>query len=204
MRPVAVRIPPGRAGRLRLRHRLEVAQRGAELLERKLRALQKEQQRRTRRVRDSGDEWTRRAGEADTWLLRAALLTGQRGLQLARPHESAVISVEWANTMGLRYPAQATCTLPSRMPDSPGLPSSAALIDAEKAYGAALAAAVRHAADRAALRAICAEVTATRHRVRALRRRWIPRLEDALSIVELELEEQERAEGLRRRWAAQR
>lgn len=198
---VRLRIPPGRAGRLRLRHRLAVAQRGAALLERKLHALRQEQQRLAERVRDSAQEWTHCAREANAWLLRAALLTGQRGLQLASPDERAAITIEWATAMGVRYPAEASVTLPSRSPESSAVSCSAALVAAEQAYRAALAAAARYSADDLALRAVRAEATATRHRVRALRRRWIPRLEAELSTVEFELEEQERAEGLQRRWA---
>lgn len=41
----ARRTPPGRAGRLRLRHSLDVAERGADLLERKLRILRAEHER---------------------------------------------------------------------------------------------------------------------------------------------------------------
>lgn len=199
---VRLRIPPGRAGRLHLRHRLETAERARALLEQKLRALQQEQQRLTQRVDDSSNEWARRAREADTWLLRAALLTGQRGLRLAQPEEHTAITIEWTTTVGLRYPTQATCTLPARAPDSPAVACSAAIVAAEQAYRTALEAAAHHAADRAALRAVSMEATATRQRVRALQRRWIPQLEKALSTVELDLEEQERAEGLRRRWAA--
>lgn len=199
MRPVAIRKPPGRAGRLHLRRRLETAERATALLEQKLRALQQEQQRLVQRVEESGNEWARRAQQADTWLLRAALLTGQRGLQLAQPGDHTAVSISWSTTVGLRYPTQATCTLP---PDSPAVACSGAVIRAEQAYRTALEAAARHAADRAALRAVSAEATATRQRARALRRRWTPQLEEELSTLELELEEQERAEGLRRRWAA--
>lgn len=199
---MGIREPPSRAGRLRLRHRLEAAERAASLLEQKLRALRQEQQRLAQRAEDSDREWTHRAREADTWLLRAALLTGQRGLWLAQPEERAVIGVRWATTVGLRYPAQADCVLPPPSADSPGLACGTAVVGAEQAYRTALEAAARHAADRAALHAVSAEATATRQRVRALRRHRIPRLADELSTVEIELEEQDRAEGLRRRWAA--
>ena len=42
-----------------------------------------------------------------------------------------------------------------------------------------------------------AETAATRYRLRAVRDRWIPRLQEALTQVEFVLEEQERADGAR-------
>ena len=64
---------------------------------------------------------------------------------------------------------------------------------------AALAAAVRHAAMAEALRIIDAETRATQQRLRAVRDRWIPRLERALAEVTLAIEEQERADAARLR-----
>ena len=47
MSPRRGRVPPGRAGRLRLRHSLGTALRGADLLERKLRLLLEKERVRT-------------------------------------------------------------------------------------------------------------------------------------------------------------
>lgn len=196
-----IRVPPGRAGRLRLRRRLEVAERGAALLEQKLRALRQEEHRLVQRAHTSEQEWTCTAKEAETWLIRAALLSGQHGLRLAHPEQAAEVSIHWTTAMGVRYPDNATCTLPQRGPDSPAIPCSAAVINAEAAHRAALGAAVRHAADLAALRLISAEVATTRQRVRMLRHYWAPRLRNALIATDLALEEQERAEAVLRRWA---
>ena len=66
----------------------------------------------------------------------------------------------------------------------------------------ALEAAVRHAAAAAALRVIEAETLATRYRLRAVRDRWIPRLEQALAEVTFAIEEQELADSARLRLAA--
>ncbi|MEU0216689.1 V-type ATP synthase subunit D, partial [Streptomyces sp. NPDC006265] len=49
-----------------------------------------------------------------------------------------------------------------------------------------------------------AEVSSTRHRVRALRRHWIPRLREALDRSDLALEQAEHEDSVRRRWAARR
>jgi V/A-type H+/Na+-transporting ATPase subunit D len=58
-----------------------------------------------------------------------------------------------------------------------------------------------HAATAEALRVIEAEVLSTRHRLRAIEDRWIPRLEQALAEVTLALEEQELADAVRLRLA---
>ena len=73
---------------------------------------------------------------------------------------------------------------------------------ARQAHRAALAAAVRHAAAAEAVRVIEAETVATRYRLRAIRDRWIPRLEQALAEVTFAIEEQERADAARLRLAA--
>jgi V/A-type H+-transporting ATPase subunit D len=63
---------------------------------------------------------------------------------------------------------------------------------------------VQHAAAAEALRVIEAEALATRHRLRAIEDRWIPRLEHALAEVTLALEEQELADAVRLRLAWRR
>ncbi len=189
-------VPPGRAGRLWLQRRLEVARRGADLLDRKLRILQGELDRLRPSAAQTAAKWDRCQAEADTWLLRAALLGGQRAIRLAADG-SADVTISYAVSMGVRYPAGATCaTPPSAAWEGP------ALAAARQAHQAALIAAVRHASAAEALRIIESEALATRHRLRAVRDRWIPRLEEAVADVTFAIEEQERADGARLRLAA--
>ena len=61
-----------------------------------------------------------------------------------------------------------------------------------------------HAAAAAAVRVLEAEEGATRRRLRAIEDRWMPRLQQALVQIQLGLEEQEHAEGVQLRWAADR
>ncbi|MGV9245994.1 V-type ATP synthase subunit D [Streptomyces sp. NPDC003710] len=61
---------------------------------------------------------------------------------------------------------------------------------------------MEHSAARSAAELIAAEAERTRQRVRALRRHWIPRLIREPAAFELALEEAEREEAVRRRWAA--
>lgn len=194
-----LRVPPGRAGRLWLRRRLGTARLAADLLDRKLRILRGEQARLAALARDSGAVWEAAWRAADSWGLRAAMLGGRRELRLGAS-SPAEVDIAWGTVMGLRYPAVATC----RVPDAPAgghEPGTAAVVEAAAAYRTALRAGAEHAAASAALRAVDAEVAATRRRWRAVQQRWIPRLEAALLDLGQRLEEAERAEGVRQRWS---
>ncbi|MGH3463159.1 MAG: V-type ATP synthase subunit D [Kribbellaceae bacterium] len=198
-------VPPGRAGRLWLQRRLVVARRSAALLDQKLRILLHEQERFALLVGRTGPEWSQRCREAEIWLLRSCLIGGQRALRHATDGERAEVTVGWAGAMGLRYPSEASYRAPA--PDTggdsgTGATTGAAVQQTSAAHRLALDAAVRHAAAQAALRAIEAEMAATRRRLRAVEDRWIPRLESTLAAVLLELAEAERSEGVRLRWAA--
>jgi V/A-type H+-transporting ATPase subunit D len=107
------------------------------------------------------------------------------------------VKVSYAATMGMRYPAAATCTIPPAQTwDSPVVART------REAHRAALAAAAQHAAATAAVRALDNEVRATRYRLRAVQDRWIPRLEQALAEVTFTIEELERADAARLRLAS--
>lgn len=194
------RVPPGRAGRLWLIRRLRTGRLAADLLDRKLRLLRTEQERYRRLAEQTGVNWRECCDQADLWGLRGAVMGGRRELRLAAGTEPARVSIEWANVMGIRYPAGATCQLPPP-PLGTRSPGTAALVEARAAYRAALAAAAAHAAAQAAHRAITAEITQTRRRLRALTDRWIPDLEAALHDRTAQLEENELADTARLRWA---
>lgn len=193
-------IPPGRAGRMRLRQRQHAAQRAVELLEGKLRVLRGEQRRYHLTAQRTGEEWRDRAAHARTWLLRAALLGGRRAIRLAEDITPAEVSVSWTVVMGVRYPKDARIAGGGPGPGA-ATSGTSALEQAVTAHAAALRAAAQHAVAEAAVRRIDAEVAETRRRLRAVSRHWIPLLDAALREIELDLEELERAEGLRLRWA---
>ena len=190
-------VPPGRAGRLWLTRRLTVARRGADLLDRKLQVLQRELDQQRGAAARAAAEWKHSQADAERWLLRAALLGGERAIRLAAAATFAEVTISHSATMGVRYPADATCITPPPIGgDGP------ALAAAREAHRAALAAAVQHAAAAEAFRVLEAETIATRYRLRAVRDRWIPRLEQALAEVTFALEELERADAARLRLAA--
>ncbi|WP_432138405.1 MULTISPECIES: V-type ATP synthase subunit D [unclassified Streptomyces] len=203
------RVPPGRAGRTRLRRRREAALRGADLLDRKLRILLR-RHRELRRVEDETRVvWHDRAARAQAWTRRGVLLGGPDGPGGATgpdaadyPHR-AELRITWDSTTGVRHPGAVHCETAGRDPSAPA-PDNTALLLAEAAWADAVRAAAAHAAARRAAHVVGEEVLRTRQRVRALRRHWIPALETALARLEAALEQAEHEDAVRRRWAAGR
>jgi V/A-type H+-transporting ATPase subunit D len=194
----ALRVPPGRAGRLWLRDRLQLAEHGLSLLERKLTLFEAERTR-LRQLADTAEAvWHTACREARTWQLRAELLGGQHALRLAAPRVPAGIVLGWTTTAGLRYPGAAEVTT---TPDSTAVATNTTTALAAAAHRVALGAAIRYAAAEAAVTAVERECAATRVRAQSLRHRRIPDLRAALARVELALEEQERSEAIRLRRA---
>ena len=189
-------VPPGRAGRLWLVQRLTVARRTAGLLDRKLQVLASELDRLRAAAERTGQEWDAACREAQRTLLRAVLLGGERAVRLAGGAADAQVTVSYTVTMGARHPAVTRCSA-----GEPGGWDGAAVAAARQAHRAALEAAARHAAASAAVAVIEAETTTTRHRLRAVRDRWIPGLFQALTEAELALDEMERDDAARLRIA---
>jgi V/A-type H+/Na+-transporting ATPase subunit D len=185
-------VPPGRAGRLWLERRLRVARRAADLLDRKLRILQAELDQRREAAEQTQRQWELCCAEAERLLLRAVLLGGQRAIRLAADPGVADVRISYAMTTGVRHPASGTCIVPE-----PASWAGFAVAQARSAHRAALEAAVAHAAAAAALRQIDAETAVTRYRLRAVRDRWIPRLEQARAEVVFAIDELERADSAR-------
>lgn len=194
------RVPPGRAGRLWLRRRLDVANRGVDLLERKHRVLRAERERLGRAAARTAAEWTDASHEADRWLERALLLGGEHAIRSA-PGPPARVTVDWTRAMGVAFPARTDCACPEPADEPLDGPAVAETRDHHRR---ALAAAVAHAAAVTAVRLVEAELQSTARRKRAISERWIPALENELARLRLELEEQEHADIVRRRWVAKR
>lgn len=193
--------PPGRAGRLWLVRRLEVARRGADVLDQKRRALLREQHRLEQELGPAEDEWMRRARAAREANARALAIVGERRLRLAAAHcrAPAELDVAWQNLLGAASPRSATVTL-AAPPDLVALGGPSVAISAA-AHREALEAASAFAALRAAREAIGLELTATNRRLRAIERRWIPQYRHALAALDLALDESERDDISRVRWA---
>ena len=190
-------IPPGRAGRMWLRHRIDTATRARATLEMKLNRLQDEHERLDRDVRQLTAQWRGEVECAEEWLLRALLQGGRHGVDLASPGLQGEVVVGWTSTMGVRHPGEAEYRPPAA--ESAQVDTGTAVGHARSAYRTAALTGVRLAAASDAARAVAAEVAATRRRLRALDRRALPRLSASLARLELDLEERDHAEHAARR-----
>ena len=191
-RSVAGIAAPGRAGRLWWR-RLEAANRGVDLpsVSSPRSTDSPAPPRRRRGPVPSGASATAARPRSARSLRSACAACGSAQPSQRRDHLTT--------TMGVRHPARPGDGGAAR-PLTVDCP--AAVAPARAAHAAALEAAARHAAAAAAERILAAQVDTTRQRVRALRRRWVPQLTDALRPREIELEEQERQERISARRAA--
>lgn len=196
-----IRHPRGRAGRPWLAHRLAVARRGAELLDEKQRALLRERRRLEPLVDLARADWERLAPPAERWLTRAAVQGGEAQMQLARTGSPpAELTVRWRAILGVACPVEADVTAPAPAELS-ARGGNAALLSAADAHRDAVRAAVELAVLEGALRRVEAELHATTLRRNAIEHRWIPAHEQALAALELALEELEREDAVRARWA---
>jgi V/A-type H+-transporting ATPase subunit D len=198
-----LRHPPGRAGRLWLEHRLEVAARGADLLDKKRRALVIEHKRLRVLARQTAAEWGPAATEAETWLNRAAVMAGEEKLaMIAARHPAASVAIRWRSSMGVAFAAEAKVELGSEPSEVAG--GSAAADLAVAASRRAVEIAVRDAVARSALRRISEELAITARRERALERRWLPALAQEAARLKGSLDEIEREESTRALWIKRR
>ncbi len=200
-----MRPPPGRAGRLWLIGRLDVARRGTEVLEQKRQTLLRERQRTAEALAEATGLWDARAREAAVWNDRALTLAGARRLRLAAQHRAgtATAAVTWRNMLGTRVPDAVRVDFgePRREAAPGGGPGVALSADAHRR---ALVAASTFAAARAAPEAVETELVATTRRLRAIERRWIPEHESALHRLEITLAEHELEDVARSRFALER
>jgi V/A-type H+/Na+-transporting ATPase subunit D len=193
------RIPPGRAGRIWLRRRLATAERGQGQLDRKLRILIPERERLEIQAERRRTEWVDSVREAQTWLLRMTILGGQDAVRNATPSSVAEVEITSNTTMGLTYPADARVLTTSATDTFSG---NAAAAPTTAAFRDALLAGARAAAADEAVRRLADEIALCHRRLRALEKRWLPWLREALAALELELEQGEQEDNVRLRRAA--
>ena len=198
---MALRIPPGRAGRTWLIARLEVAHRGAELLDRKRQVLLGDQARIRAEAERARREWNEAADQVEKWSARAGIVDGAGRLELLanHVHDHASLEVSWLNFMGARIPRAEAIDIPDPPAVSALGGSSAAVLLARACCDAARAAARYAIAERAEAE-LTAELGRAARRLRALRERWIPQHEQALAALELALDEGQREQAIRVRW----
>jgi V/A-type H+-transporting ATPase subunit D len=202
---VPERTPAGRAGRLWLIRRLDAAQRGRELLERKRQLLRRQFDHLVLLAEEQRRAWTAACAEGRRWGLRAVLLGGSEELALVAGTLAgqAGVTVAWRNTMGASHPDEARCVLPALDP-AVAAAANAAFAPAAAAYRQALELGAGVAVAETARDRIGAELRATQRRLRALERHRLPALAGALQTLEMQLDELEREERVTARWALNR
>jgi V/A-type H+-transporting ATPase subunit D len=195
-------IPAGRAGRLWLLGRIDAAQRGRDLLDRKRQLLRRQFDRLALLAEERRRALIEACKQAEVWGLRAAMLGGsaETALVAGAVAGRATVSVTWHNTMGARHPEEARCDLPELSPAELAA-GNAAVRPAAVAYRDALQLAVEVAVAETARESIGAELQATQRRLRGIERHRIRPLQDALRTLDLQLEELEREERVVARWA---
>jgi V/A-type H+/Na+-transporting ATPase subunit D len=200
-----LRIPPGRAGRVWLVRRLDIARRGAELLDRKRQALLREQARIRSEAAEARHAWEKAAAQVTLWAARASMLDGAGRLELLARYaqEPASLQVSQSNLMGARIPSVEGIAVPDPPPLSALGGSSAAVLLA-RACGEATRAAARHAVAQRAEEEVSAELGRAARRLRAVQERWIPQHEQALARLDLALDESQREQAARVRWLTRR
>jgi len=200
---MALRIPPGRAGRTWLIARLEVAHRGAELLDRKRQALLGEQVRVRAEAERARQDWNEAAAEVEKWSYRAGIVDGAARLELLARHvrSRASVEVSWLNFMGARIPRVDRIDIPEP-PALSALGGSSASVLLARACCEAARAATRYATSQRADAELSTELRRAARRLRALRERWIPQHEEALAALDLALDEAQREQAIRVRWLA--
>ncbi|MFI6674254.1 V-type ATP synthase subunit D [Kribbella sp. NPDC050470] len=190
----------GRAARLALTARLTTAQRAVALLDRKQRALAAEGERLELVAVRAAEAFDEQARAASGWLRRATALDGTRAINKSTPRATTEVGIGYEVTMGVRHPTRTDVRFgPQAEPAG-----SSALAYTAQAHRAALVAAVRLAAAQRSVSLVAAELALTRQQQRALELRWIPKLELRLAELSQRLDETEREENVRLRWAASR
>jgi len=127
MTPPKLAVPPGRAGRIWLVRRLDTARRGADLLDRKLRILESELTRLQVASAEAAAEWNKCQADARTWLLRAAMLSGERAIWLADDGHAADVRISYRGRQArgrCRGRAHGRCRGPLDPVPPPGGPGS--------------------------------------------------------------------------------
>jgi V/A-type H+-transporting ATPase subunit D len=195
---IAVRHPPGRAGRLWLRRRLATAELGRDQLGHKLRVLLHEHERLQQLCREAEQTWVDAVAQARTWQLRAGVLGGQQAYAGGALPPPVQIQLHWTSVVGVTIPGDPRPVGPATAP--PEVAGNAAVVVTAAAFDTALRAGTAVAAAEEAARRIEVEMALTRRRVRALERHWLPALRAALASVDqlLEFDEQEDGGRLRR------
>ena len=178
---------------------------GLDVLDQKRQALLREQQRLAEALADANRAWELKAREAAVWNGRALAIVGERRLRArgAAVAGSCEVEVEWRNALGTGFPAGASVRL-VLLPDFVALGGGVSPSRSRRRTQDAVAGGRRLRGSRPDRHRDHQGARDDYRRQRAIERRWIPEHEAALHRVELALDEREREDIARVRWASDR
>lgn len=195
------KVPPTRQALLERKERIELAQQGRDLLEKKRAALMEEILRVAQAVMHEADELRQAASLARRALARAETVAGPEAVRSAAlaTRGEVPIEVTITNVMGVRIPELEKRRVSRSMLERGYAPTGTSVMidEAASAFEAEVDAIIDLADSELRLRRLTDEIQSTSRRLNALDEVMIPRLEDERNAIELALDERERAEHFR-------
>jgi len=194
-------VPTTRAALLDRENRIELANQGRDLLEKKQAALMEELMEMADRVMHETSELEQAAAAARESLALANALAGEQAVHSAAliARDELSLSIEWVNVMGVRVP-HIDHEVPQRNPLERGygpMGTPLAINDAAQAFEDEVAAILDLIETEHRLRRLINEIQHTSRRLGALEHVLIPRLKEERDQIEQTLNEREREDHLR-------
>ena len=196
-----INIPPTRSNLIRIRHDLEFAREGYEILNRKREVLTSEL---IQMAHDAGllqEEMYKLQAEAYRALEKAQLTMGRERVEWAALATSKTVDVQlrFRGIMGVAVPQIQSSGEPPEMPYSLA-DTNAALDEAYNAFREVLKRIPELSRLVTAVWRLAAELRKTQRRVNALQHIFIPEYEETVLFIKSALEEREREETFRLKW----
>jgi V/A-type H+-transporting ATPase subunit D len=193
-----INIPPTRSNLLRIKHELQFARNGYEILDRKREVLTTELIHVAHSAQELEDRVWKQLAEAYTALGHAKLSMGQEHVEWAAMAVSKTVEVQvkFRGVMGVPIPLVEAHGEPPAMPYSLG-DTTAALDEASVAFRQVLSQLPELAELEASVWRLAGELRKTQRRVNALQYIFIPNYIETVSFIEASLEEREREETFR-------
>lgn len=195
-------VHPTRMELLEIRKKLELAEKGHKLLEEKRDAL-------VERFFDVIDKRNQLSKEMDTdfedaflSLIQAQMIIGENKVEESSylTEDIGEISLEHDNAMGVKIPKMNIDDIKTEMKPSYGFfETCSKLDDAQKKFSELLSKLIGLADLEGGIKSLAVEIEKTKRRVNVLENTLIPKLQGTRKYIEMQLEEREREDFLRRK-----
>jgi len=193
-----INIPPTRSNLLRVKHELQFARKGYEILDRKREVLTTELIHLAHSAQEIQERVWKQLAEAYAALERAKLTMGREHVEWAALAVSKTVEVQvkFRGVMGVPVPLVDAHGEPPAMPYSLG-DTTAALDEASIAFRQVLGQLPELSELTASVWRLAGELRKTQRRVNALQYIFIPNYVETVAFIEATLEEREREETFR-------